>query len=84
MQLHKNPLRRVIHADLISEGKEHDYDKEKHCEMLFEAAEIVLVYFGFNRTLYGDTTRKNNRKWWYELVQERITDMEIERIVQDR
>jgi hypothetical protein len=52
--------------------------------MLFEAAEIVLGYFGFNRTLYGDTTRKNNRKWWYELVQERITDMEIERIVQDR
>jgi len=52
--------------------------------MLFEAAEIVLGYFGFNRTLYGDTIRKNNRKWWYELVQERITDMEIERIVQDR
>jgi hypothetical protein len=27
---------------------------------------------------------KKNRKWWYELEQERITDMETERNVHDR
>ena len=53
---HKNPLRRVMPLDLISE--EHDYDKEKYREMLLEAAESILGYFGFDRTLYGDTGRK--------------------------
>jgi len=45
--------------DLISE--ERDYDKEKYREMLLEAAESILRYFGFDRTFYGD--RKKNRKW---------------------
>ena len=45
---HKNPLRRVTPLDLISE--EHDYDKEKYREMLLEAAESILGYFGFDRT----------------------------------
>ena len=49
---HKNPLRRVMPLDLISE--EHDYDKEKYREMLLEAAETILGYFGFDRTVYGD------------------------------
>jgi hypothetical protein len=64
---HKNPLRRVMPMDLISE--EYDYDKEKYREMLLEAAESILVPFGFERTLYGD--RKKNRKWWYELREDR-------------
>jgi DNA polymerase elongation subunit (family B) len=34
---HKNPLRRVMPLDLVSE--EHDYYKEKYREMLLEAAE---------------------------------------------
>jgi DNA polymerase elongation subunit (family B) len=54
---HKNPLRRVMPVDLLSEGKQHDYDKEKYREMLLESAERVLGYFGFDRTLYGDTIR---------------------------
>ena len=78
---HKNPLRRVMPLDLISE--EHDYDKEKYREMLLEAAETILGYFGFDRTVYGDTIRKKNRKWWYELRQERRKDIETERNVHD-
>ncbi|MGB7954943.1 MAG: hypothetical protein WCF23_13270, partial [Candidatus Nitrosopolaris sp.] len=48
---HKNPLLRVMPLDLISE--EHDYDKEKYREMLLEAAESILGYFDFDRTIYG-------------------------------
>jgi DNA polymerase elongation subunit (family B) len=46
---HKNPLRRDMPLDLII--KEHDYDKEKYREMLLEAAESILGYFGFDRTI---------------------------------
>jgi DNA polymerase elongation subunit (family B) len=76
---HKNPLLRVTHMDLIN--AEQDYDKEKYREMLLEAAESILGYFGFDRTVYGD--RKKNKKWWYELRQERRKDMEVERNVHD-
>ena len=78
---HKNPLRRVMPVDLINE--EHDYDKEKYREMLLEAAETVLGYFGFDRTVYGDSIRKKNRKWWYELREERRKDIDAERNVHD-
>jgi DNA polymerase elongation subunit (family B) len=80
--VHKNPLRRVMPLDLISE--EHDYDKEKYREMLLEAAETVLGYFGFDRTIYGGAVRKKNRKWWHELREDRRSDLETERDVQDR
>jgi DNA polymerase elongation subunit (family B) len=53
---HKNPLRRVIPLDLISD--EHNYDKEKYRDMLLEAAETVIGYFGFDSIPYGDTIRK--------------------------
>ena len=65
--IHTNPLCRVTPVDLISEGKEHDYDKVKYRDMLLEAAETVLGYFGFERTQYGDTSRNKNREWWYGL-----------------
>jgi DNA polymerase elongation subunit (family B) len=78
---HKNPLRRVMAVDLLSEGL--DYDKEKYCDMLLEAAESILRYFGFDRTLYGDTIRKKNRKWWYALREDRRSDIETERNVHD-
>ena len=78
---HTNPLCRVIPLDLINE--EHDYDKEKYREMLLEAAETVLAYFGFDRTVYGESIRKKNRRWWCELSQERRKDIEIERNVHD-
>ena len=65
--------------DLVSE--EHDYDKEKYREILLEAAESILGYFGFDRTVYGD--RKKNRKWWYHLREERRSDIDTERNVHD-
>jgi DNA polymerase elongation subunit (family B) len=75
---HKNPLRRVMPLDLVSKGKEHDYDKEKYREMLLEAAETVLSYFGFDKIVYGGDIRK--RKWLHELRDERIRDIETERM----
>ena len=44
---------------------------------------MVLGYFGFDRTVCGDSIRKKNRKWWYELRQERRGDIETERSVHD-
>ncbi|MFZ0513134.1 MAG: DNA polymerase domain-containing protein, partial [Candidatus Nitrosopolaris sp.] len=79
---HTNPLCRVRAFDLVDE-EEHHYDKEKYREMLLEAAETVLGYFGFNRTLYGDTVRNKNRKWWHQLRKECRKDIETERNVQD-
>ncbi|MFZ0225117.1 MAG: DNA polymerase domain-containing protein [Candidatus Nitrosopolaris sp.] len=76
---HTNPLRRVTPIDFIEEGKEQDYDKEKYREMLLEAAETVLGYFGFDRTLYGDTSRKKNRKWCHYLKEQSQKDIETER-----
>jgi hypothetical protein len=49
--------------------------------MLLEAAESILGYFDFDRTVYGD--RKKNRKWWYQLREERRKDTEAEKIVHD-
>ncbi len=78
---HKNPLRRVMPLDLISE--ERDYDKEKYRVMLLESAQSVLGYFGFDRTVYGDSIRKKKRKWWYELREEREKDVETEKSAHD-
>jgi hypothetical protein len=57
-----------------------NYDKEKYREMLLEAAETDLGYFGFDRTVYGGENRRKNRQWWRELREERITDIETKRI----
>jgi hypothetical protein len=35
-----------------------NYDKEKYREMIFDAAETFLGYFGFDRTVYGNMTSK--------------------------
>ena len=80
---HKNPLCRVTPIGLIKQekGQEQKYDKEKYRDMLLEATETVLGYFGFDRTVYGDIGRKNrNRKWWNVLQEERIRDIETERV----
>jgi DNA polymerase elongation subunit (family B) len=60
---HKNPLCRVTSIDSIIEKKKLDYDKEKYKEMLLGAAETVLGYFGFDRTLYGNKKNMSKRKW---------------------
>jgi DNA polymerase elongation subunit (family B) len=73
---HTNPLRRVKVLDLIN-GE--DYDREKYREMLLEAAETVLGYLGFDRTLFGDTSRSKNKKWWHQLREQRQRVIDIEK-----
>jgi DNA polymerase elongation subunit (family B) len=78
---HKNPLCRVASIDSISEKREKlDYDKEKYKEMILDAAETVLGYFGFDRTLYGNKKNIPKRKWWWmeELRQQRENDIKAE------
>jgi DNA polymerase elongation subunit (family B) len=79
---HKNPLRRVVSIDSsISKKKEKlDYDKEKYKEMILDAAETILGYFGFDRSLYGNRKNISLRKWrWFEeLRHERERDINIE------
>jgi hypothetical protein len=71
----------VVPLDLVSE--EPDYDTDKYREMLLEAAETILGYFGLDRTIYGDAVQKKYRKWWYDLRLERGKDIGIERDVYD-
>jgi hypothetical protein len=75
---HTNPLCRVIPKDLFKEGKEFEYDKEKYRDMLLEAAETVLGYFGFHRTAYLEPPKKD-RKWSHEIANRRAQDVENER-----
>jgi DNA polymerase elongation subunit (family B) len=81
---HKNPLCRVAPIDSTNEyasGK-LEYDKEKYKEMILDAAETVLGYFGFDRTVYGNKKNVAARKWQWleELRQERERDLNIEMI----
>jgi DNA polymerase elongation subunit (family B) len=87
-----NPLRRVVPIESMQkeQGQEEEnaaspplnnYDKEKYREMILDAAETVLGYFGFDRTVYSDFKKKGRRKWWYEeLREERIRDIQTETI----
>jgi DNA polymerase elongation subunit (family B) len=57
------------------------YDKEKYREMILDAAETVLGYFGFDRTVYGNKRNTATRKWrWLlqDLKEEREKDIQIE------
>jgi hypothetical protein len=55
------------------------YDQEKYKEMILDATETVLGFFGFDRTVYSNL-KKKRRKWrWYEeLREQRVRDIEIE------
>jgi DNA polymerase elongation subunit (family B) len=74
---HSNPLLRVTAKEHIKQGQEFDYDKEKYREMLLEAAETVLGYFGFDRTVYLDPPKKN-KKWWQRFNEEKLEDRNTE------
>ena len=66
---HSNPLCRVTALEHIRDEEELNYDKEQYRELLLEAGETVLSYFGFDRTIYdAKATRKKNRKWWESIV----------------
>jgi hypothetical protein len=55
------------------------YDREKYREMVLDAAETGLGFFGFDRTAYSDLKRYNRRKKWYqELKEQRARDIEAE------
>jgi hypothetical protein len=46
--------------------------------MVLDAAETVLGFFGFDRTLYGNYKKKKGRKWYEELREERTRDIQTE------
>jgi hypothetical protein len=50
-------------------------DKDKYREMILDAAETVLGYFGFDRSLYGMPMTNRKRKWFEELREERTKDI---------
>ena len=46
---------------------------------MLDAAETVLGYFGFDRSIYGNFRRKKGgRKWHEELREERTMDIQAE------
>jgi DNA polymerase elongation subunit (family B) len=77
---HNNPLCRVTPIENLKSLP--TYDKEKYKEMILDAAETVLGFFGFDRSTYSSNFKKNNgrRKWrWYEeLKEQRVRDIETE------
>jgi DNA polymerase elongation subunit (family B) len=80
---HRNPLHRVALIDSIKDRSERlSYDMEKYKEMILDAAETVLGYFGFDRNLYSDKKNISKRKWLWleELKQERERDIKIETV----
>ena len=78
---HKNQLCRVLPVHNNREKNEKmNYDKEKYREMVLDAAETVLGYFGFDRAIYGNKKNTTTRKWWWweELIQDREKDIRTE------
>jgi hypothetical protein len=45
--------------------------------MTLDAAETVLGFFGFNRSVYGNL-KKERKKWYEELKEQRARDIETE------
>ena len=72
---HNNPLCRVTPIENIASLP--IYDKEKYKEMILDAAETVLGFFGFDRMDYS-TIKNRRRKWFEELREQRTIDIETE------
>jgi hypothetical protein len=58
--------------------------KEKYCDLLLDAAETVLGYFGFDDSVYMKSENRairssKQKKWWDDLEEERRKDVETER-----
>ena len=85
---HSNPLCRVVPSEILQkermkQGTLNYYDKDKYREMILDAAETVLKFLGFDRTVYG--TQRNNRKkmkWYQELINERTKDIQVEMMME--
>jgi hypothetical protein len=54
------------------------YDREKYREMVLDAAETVLGYFGFDRSAYSDLKKESRRKWYEEMREQKLRDIETE------
>ena len=54
------------------------YDKEKYKEMMLDAAETVLWYFGFDMTVYSNNKKGSRMRWFEELREQRARDIEAE------
>ena len=48
--------------------------------MILDAAETVLGYFGFDRSVYSNIKKGRSRKWYEELKEQRTRDIETELI----
>jgi hypothetical protein len=46
--------------------------------MILDAAETVLGFFGFDRTVYSNIKKGRRRKWYDELREQRTRDIETE------
>ena len=53
------------------------YDKEKYKEMVLDAAETILGFFGFDRSTYS-RFKKGRKRWYDELREQRVRDIETE------
>jgi hypothetical protein len=53
------------------------YDKEKYKEMVLDAAETVLGYFDFDRSVYGNI-KKGGKKWFEQLREHRTREIETD------
>ena len=69
--------RQVIQVHFVAleliERKGQEYDKDRYCEMLLDAAETLLVILA----LTGGEAK--NRKWWHQLVAQRLKNVNIEK-----
>ena len=89
---HKNPLCRVVPLEILQKVEEKDgkqngetlnyYDKDKYKEMILDAAETVLKFLGFDRTVYGTQRNNRKRKWYQELQDERTKDIQAEMMME--
>jgi hypothetical protein len=64
----------------MREDSAMNYDKDKYRDMILDAAETILGYFGFDRTVYENPRNngKKKMKWYYELQEERTKDIQTE------
>jgi DNA polymerase elongation subunit (family B) len=72
---HNNPLCRVTPIEDLASLP--PYDKEKYKEMILDAAETVLGFFGFDRSAYSNL-EKGRKRWYAELREQRTRDVETE------
>jgi DNA polymerase elongation subunit (family B) len=78
---HNNPLCRVAPIAIGNAQAESlsQYDREKYKEMVLDAAETVLGFLDFDRTVYSNIKKKNGRRKWYDkLREERTKDIQTE------